>query len=86
MKRFLKITVTLITVSVILAGNSPRHDQKSLLIIFDATASMGDDLAQLRAAALDIINDFSSRADNPIYNYVLVVFRDPGKNFFDIFV
>lgn len=41
--------------------------------------SMHDDLQQLRSGAQEIINDLSSRDDNPIYNYVLVVFRDPSK-------
>lgn len=60
---------------------SPRPDQRSLLIVFDATGSMHDDLEQLRAGAQEIINEFSVRADNPIYNYVLVVYRDPSKWF-----
>jgi hypothetical protein len=66
---------------VIQAKKSSGINQKSLMIIFDATASMGDDLAQLRAAAIDIINDFSSRTDNPIFNYVLAIYRDPGECF-----
>ena len=57
----------------------PRPDQKSLLIVFDATGSMHDDLEQLRAGAQEIINELSAREDNPIYNYVLVVYRDPSK-------
>lgn len=59
----------------------PRPDQKSLLIVFDATGSMHDDLEQLRVGAQEIINEFSAREDNPIYNYVLVVYRDPGELF-----
>jgi hypothetical protein len=57
----------------------PRPDQRSLLIVFDATGSMHDDLEQLRSGAQEIINELSARADNPIYNYVLVVYRDPSK-------
>jgi hypothetical protein len=60
----------------------PRHDQKSLLIVFDATGSMHDDLEQLRLGAQEIISELSARDDNPIYNYVLVVYRDPSKLFF----
>lgn len=56
----------------------PRPDQKSLLIVFDATRSMSSDLAQLRGAASKIVEKLSSREDNPIYNYVLSIFRDPG--------
>lgn len=58
--------------------NRPRPDQKSLLIVFDNTGSMFSDLSQLRGAAQEIVDKFSSRADNPIYNYVLSVFNDPG--------
>lgn len=57
----------------------PRPDQKSLLIVFDATGSMHDDLEQLRSGAQEIINELSAREDNPIYNYILVVYRDPSK-------
>lgn len=57
----------------------PRSDQKSLLIVFDATGSMHDDLEQLRAGAREIINEMSARSDNPVFNYILVVFRDPSK-------
>lgn len=57
----------------------PRPDQKSLLIVFDATGSMHDDLEQLRAGAQEIVTELSARQDNPIYNYVLVVYRDPSK-------
>lgn len=57
----------------------PRIDQKSLLIIFDGTGSMYDDLQQLRLGAQEIVNDLSSRNDSPIFNYVLVVYRDPSE-------
>ncbi|KAG5680582.1 hypothetical protein PVAND_010079 [Polypedilum vanderplanki] len=56
----------------------PRIDQKSLLLVFDGTGSMHDDLKQLRSGAEEIIHDFSTREDSPIFNYVLVVFRDPN--------
>lgn len=59
----------------------PRPGQRSLLIIFDGTKSMTKDLEQLRLAATQIINELSMRQDNPIFNYILVVFRDPGKRF-----
>lgn len=66
-------------------GDDPRSDQKSLLIIFDSTGSMGSDLAQLRQAAKDIVNFFAERDDKPIYNYILSVFNDPS-NFFCIVI
>lgn len=54
-------------------------DQKSLLIVFDGTRSMGKDLQQLRDAAKKIIESFAGREDKPIANYILSVFRDPRK-------
>lgn len=50
------------------------------VIIFDGTQSMEPDLVQLRLAIKKIVNEFSILPKNPIYNYILVVFRDPGKN------
>ena len=57
----------------------PRPGQRSLLIIFDGTKSMTQDLEQLQLAATQIVNELSMRQDNPIFNYILVIFRDPGK-------
>lgn len=50
-----------------------------MLIVFDATGSMGPDLAQLRSAAIEIVNELSGKAEDPINNFVLSVFRDPGE-------
>lgn len=58
---------------------STLSDDKSLVIVFDATASMGDDLVQLRSSAIEIINDLSSQEKNEIINFILIVFRDPGE-------
>lgn len=60
------------------------QNQKDLLIVFDATGSMGPDLAQLRSAAIEIINDLSRKVEDPIHNFVLSVFRDPGKRSNDL--
>jgi len=40
---------------------------------------MGTDLEQLKTGVKEIVNDLSSRKDNPIYNYILVAFNDPGE-------
>jgi hypothetical protein len=53
--------------------------KRSLLIIFDSTGSMNDDLVQLRSAAKEIVANFSAIEENPITNYVLSVFNDPGR-------
>uniref|UniRef100_A0A182PLL3 Hemicentin-1 n=1 Tax=Anopheles epiroticus TaxID=199890 RepID=A0A182PLL3_9DIPT len=55
----------------------PKEGQRSLVIVFDATGSMLDDLQQLREAARLIIAEITQRDSNPIYNYVFVPFRDP---------
>lgn len=59
----------------------PKPGQTSLVIVFDGTGSMENCLIQLRAGAKQIIDRFSDREDNPIYNYIFVPFRDPRKNF-----
>lgn len=59
----------------------PKPGQTSLVIVFDGTGSMENCLIQLRAGAKEIIDKFSDRDDNPIYNYIFVPFRDPCKNF-----
>lgn len=57
----------------------PKPGQTSLVIVFDGTGSMENCLIQLRAGAKQIIDKFSHREDNPIYNYIFVPFRDPRK-------
>jgi hypothetical protein len=57
----------------------PRRDQKSLLIVFDTTGSMDSDLVEMKTGAQDIVNNFAKRSDQPIFNYVLSLFNDPGK-------
>lgn len=56
-----------------------KPGQTSLVIVFDGTGSMENCLIQLRAGAKQIIDKFSQRDDNPIYNYIFVPFRDPRK-------
>ncbi|XP_052863793.1 hemicentin-1-like [Anopheles cruzii] len=55
----------------------PQEGQRSLVIVFDATGSMVDDLQQLRDAARLIIAEVTQRDNNPIFNYIFVPFRDP---------
>lgn len=59
----------------------PKRDQKSLLIVFDTTGSMGKDLVEMRGGANDIVNNFARRSEQPIFNYVLSLFNDPSKYF-----
>uniref|UniRef100_A0A1Q3FR61 Putative axon guidance receptor dscam n=1 Tax=Culex tarsalis TaxID=7177 RepID=A0A1Q3FR61_CULTA len=56
---------------------APADGQRSLVIVFDATGSMLDDLHQLREGAKLIIDEITQLKNNPIYNYVFVPFRDP---------
>lgn len=56
-----------------------RPDQKSLLIVFDTTGSMSTDLDQLKNGAKDIVRAFSAKTNDPIFNYVLSLFNDPGE-------
>lgn len=61
------------------ASELPNDYQRSLLIIFDGTGSMFDDLEQLKQGAKQIIAELATYQDSPIFNYVLVIFRDPSK-------
>jgi hypothetical protein len=73
----LKIILTpILLVSLVRAMTS--SEDRSLVIIFDATASMHDDLVQLRSSAIEIINNLSVQDENRIKDFILVVFRDPG--------
>ncbi|EAT36338.1 AAEL011566-PA [Aedes aegypti] len=56
---------------------APAEGQRSLVIVFDATGSMLDDLKQLRDGAKLIIDEITQLDTNPIYNYIFVPFRDP---------
>uniref|UniRef100_A0A8D8RUI3 Hemicentin-1 n=1 Tax=Cacopsylla melanoneura TaxID=428564 RepID=A0A8D8RUI3_9HEMI len=49
----------------------------SLTFVFDATGSMWDDLTQVRSGATKILQSMLERSNKPIYNFVLVPFRDP---------
>ncbi|CAO1391663.1 unnamed protein product [Diamesa hyperborea] len=64
--------------------SGPKPDQKSLVIVFDGTNSMKQDLKQLLDAVGKILNDLSKLKINPIFNYILAVFRDPFVD--DVFI
>lgn len=52
-------------------------DGRSLVIVFDTTFSMGDDLQELRAGAAFIVREMMKKESSPISNYVFVPFNDP---------
>lgn len=60
-----------------------REDEKigtaSLTFVFDSTGSMWDDLKQVKIGAAKILESMLERYNKPIYNFVLVPFRDPGR-------
>lgn len=58
-----------------------KPGQASLVLVFDATGSMEECLKQLRSGAKLIVEKFADSDVNPIFNYVFVPFRDPGKFF-----
>lgn len=57
-------------------NKSPRPDERSLVLVFDATESMSNALQQLRQGAEKMFNKLSELKDNPIYSYIFVPFRE----------
>lgn len=51
----------------------------SLAFVFDITGSMYDDLLQVIEGARKIMAVTLARRVNPLYNYILVPFHDPGN-------
>ena len=58
-----------------------KQGASSLAFVFDITGSMYPELVQAIDGAAKILATVSGRAKNPIHNYVLVPFADPGMNF-----
>lgn len=58
-------------------GGGDMENGRSLVIVFDTTWSMDDDLLELRAGAAHIVREMMKKEKNPIYNYVFVPFNDP---------
>lgn len=63
-------------VRIAMNAKQPQPGQKSLVIVFDATPSMRNDLNQLRNGITMLVNKFPKIEDNPFYNYVFVPFRE----------
>lgn len=58
-------------------GAVSARDGRSLVIVFDTTWSMDDDLQALRAGAAHIVKEMLKKEKNPIYSYIFVPFNDP---------
>lgn len=61
-------------------NNEAKMAKISLAFVFDRTGSMYDDLVQVRAGAARILNTTIASGENAVQDYILVPFRDPGKN------
>lgn len=57
-------------------NKSPRPDQRSLVLIFDATESMSTDLPHIQQGVKKITNKLSNLDENPIYNYIFVPYHE----------
>nr|CAD2182180.1 unnamed protein product [Meloidogyne enterolobii] len=57
----------------------PPPDVSSLTFVFDATGSMNDDLNQVRHGAKGIFETVMKQRKKLIYNFILVLFHDPGR-------
>ena len=55
-----------------------KMGMSSLTFVFDRTGSMFDDLDQVRKGTEGIFNTVMKQRKRFIYNYVLVMFHDPG--------
>lgn len=55
----------------------PTRYEKSLVIVFDTTYSMHDELEQVKSAARKIAEKYASSPNYAIYNYIFVPFNDP---------
>lgn len=60
----------------------PPIGMSSLTFVFDRTGSMNDDLKQVRHGAKGIFETVMRQRKRFIYNYVLVLFHDPGNFIF----
>jgi hypothetical protein len=60
-------------------SNRPKPGQRSLVIVFDTTGSMGNELEQVRREAKAIVEYAAELQKNPFYNFIFVDFNDPGK-------
>ncbi|XP_059618556.1 hemicentin-1-like isoform X2 [Phlebotomus argentipes] len=77
-------TIALHSLQISASIPAPKPGQASLVIIFDTTGSMHDDLEELRKGAAFIVRKMMTEEKNPIYNYIFVPFNDP--HFGPIFV
>jgi hypothetical protein len=76
MRGILEILLILSLYSVALQGQTVP--QRSLLLVCDATGSMGPHLKAVHEGSKYILDHFENKPNNPIKNYVLAFFRDPG--------
>lgn len=60
----------------------PPTGMSSLTFVFDRTGSMNDDLNQVQQGARGIFETVMKQRKRFIYNYVLVLFHDPGLVYF----
>lgn len=62
------------------AALEPAPGQTSLVIVFDGTTTMYEDLQKLRQEAQAVIQKLNNRGNDPIYNYIFVSTRDPSES------
>lgn len=49
---------------------------RDLIIVFDTTSSMSDDIVQMRQNAEQVVKSFAAKKPNPVSNYILIEFKD----------
>lgn len=60
--------------------SAPTPYEKSLVIVFDITGSMYDDIKEMRSAAKTIVSHFASSPNYAIYNFISVPYNDPFES------
>ena len=72
------VAITLLCATVQGSPHKPLKG-RNLVIVFDTTWSMKNDLKEFRAGAEYIVKEMAKKESSPISNYVFAPFHDPSE-------